>query len=108
MAVGEIGLDYFVPGLDAERQQRFYRAQLVLARRFDMPVIPHVRRSADQLLKVLRQVKVRGASPTLQRQPAAGPGVCCAGLRWGLAGGDVRPRPCNCAAWHRSCRWAAW
>ena len=60
VAVGEIGLDYFVPGLDAERQQRFYRAQLGLARRFDLPVILHVRRSADQLLKVLRQVKVRG------------------------------------------------
>ena len=60
VAVGEIGLDYFVPGLDAERQQRFYRAQLVLARRFDLPVILHVRRSADQLLKALRQVKVRG------------------------------------------------
>lgn len=60
LAVGEIGLDYFVPGLDAERQQRFYREQLVLARRFDLPVILHVRRSADQLLKALRQVKVRG------------------------------------------------
>ena len=60
VAVGEIGLDYFVPGLDAERQQRFYRAQLALARRFDLPVILHVRRSADQLLKALRQVKVRG------------------------------------------------
>ena len=60
VAVGEIGLDYFVPGLDAERQQRFYREQLALARRFDLPVILHVRRSADQLLKALRQVKVRG------------------------------------------------
>ncbi len=60
VAVGEIGLDYFVPGLDAERQQRFYRQQLALARRFDLPVILHVRRSADQLLKALRQVKVRG------------------------------------------------
>ena len=60
VAVGEIGLDYFVPRLDAERQQRFYRAQLALARRFDLPVILHVRRSADQLLKALRQVKVRG------------------------------------------------
>jgi len=60
VAVGEIGLDYFVPGLDAERQQRFYREQLVLARRFDLPVILHVRRSADSLLKALRQVKVRG------------------------------------------------
>ena len=33
----EIGLDYFVPGLDAARQEQFYRAQLQLARRFDLP-----------------------------------------------------------------------
>ena len=60
VAVGEIGLDYCLPGLDTERQQRFYREQLALARRFDLPVILHVRRSADQLLKALRQLKVRG------------------------------------------------
>ena len=60
VAVGEIGLDFFVPGLDPERQQRFYRAQLQLARRFDLPVILHVRRSADQLLKALRELPVRG------------------------------------------------
>ncbi|WCT23344.1 TatD family hydrolase [Acidovorax temperans] len=60
VAVGEIGLDYFVPGLDAERQQRFYRAQLALARRFDLPVILHVRRSADKLLKGLRDIAVPG------------------------------------------------
>ena len=60
VAVGEIGLDFFVPGLDPLRQQRFYRAQLQLARRFDLPVILHVRRSADQLLKALRELPVRG------------------------------------------------
>ncbi len=60
VAVGEIGLDYFVPGLDAQRQWRFYRAQLQLARRFDLPVILHVRRSADTLLKALREMPVRG------------------------------------------------
>lgn len=60
VAVGEIGLDFFVPGLDAARQERFYRAQLQLARRFDLPVILHVRRSADRLLKGLRELPVRG------------------------------------------------
>ena len=60
VAVGEIGLDYFVPGLDAARQEQFYRAQLQLARRFDLPVILHVRRSADRLLKGLREVPVQG------------------------------------------------
>ena len=60
VAVGEIGLDYFVPGLDAARQEQFYRAQLQLARRFDLPVILHVRRSADKLLKGLRELPVQG------------------------------------------------
>ena len=60
VAVGEIGLDGFVPGLDPARQWRFYRAQLQLAQRFGLPVILHVRRSADRLLKGLREVPVRG------------------------------------------------
>jgi TatD DNase family protein len=60
VAIGEIGLDYFVPGLDAARQEQFYRAQLQLARRCDLPVILHVRRSADRLLKGLREVPVQG------------------------------------------------
>ncbi|MDZ7867463.1 TatD family hydrolase [Acidovorax sp.] len=57
VAVGEIGLDYFVPGLDPARQEHFYREQLRLARRFGLPVILHVRRSADRLLKGLREVQ---------------------------------------------------
>ena len=60
VAVGEIGLDFFVPGLDAARQTWFYEEQLKLARRFGLPVIVHVRKSADQLLKGLRQLPVQG------------------------------------------------
>ena len=60
VAVGEMGLDHFVPGLDRARQERFYTAQLKLARNAGLPVILHVRRSADSLLKGLRQVGVAG------------------------------------------------
>ena len=60
VAVGEIGLDHFVPGLDRAQQEVFYVAQLKLAREFDLPVILHVRRSADTLLKHLRLIRVRG------------------------------------------------
>jgi TatD DNase family protein len=60
VAVGEIGLDYFVPGLDPARQERFYAAQLALAQRHGLPVLLHVRRSADQLLKHLRRLPVAG------------------------------------------------
>ena len=58
VAVGEIGLDFFLPALCTpamrERQEFFYREQLRLARQHDLPVILHVRRSADRLLKHLR------------------------------------------------------
>ncbi|HEX7155876.1 MAG TPA: TatD family hydrolase [Burkholderiaceae bacterium] len=60
VAIGEIGLDYYVEGLDRERQQRFYEQQLRLARELSLPVILHVRRSADGLLRTLRQVEVGG------------------------------------------------
>jgi TatD DNase family protein len=60
VAVGEIGLDFFVPKLCEnplrERQEFFYREQLKLAQKHDLPVILHVRRSADRLLKYLRDV----------------------------------------------------
>lgn len=65
VAVGEIGLDFFVPALCVsplrERQEYFYLAQLKLARKHDLPVILHGRRSADRLLKGLRDVG--GADP---------------------------------------------
>jgi TatD DNase family protein len=60
VAVGEIGLDFFVPGLDADKQAHFFHTQLQLARRHELPVIIHVRRSVDQVLKHLRQVAPDG------------------------------------------------
>ena len=60
VAVGEIGLDHFVPGLDRGAQQHFYSAQLRLAQTVSLPVILHVRRSADGLLAGLRRCEVPG------------------------------------------------
>lgn len=60
LAVGEIGLDFFEPGPDRPRQERFFRAQLELAREFDLPVLMHVRRSQDAILKQLRIVRPPG------------------------------------------------
>ena len=60
VAVGAIGLDHFVPGLDRQRQQAFYLAQLKLARQAGLPVLLHARRSADALLAGLRRLPVSG------------------------------------------------
>jgi len=60
VAVGEIGLDYFEPELREnplrDLQEQLFRAQLQLARRYGLPVVLHVRRSADRVLKHLREV----------------------------------------------------
>ncbi|NNG25452.1 TatD family hydrolase [Telluria aromaticivorans] len=64
VGIGEIGLDYFIPLLCEpamrEKQERFFRAQLRIARDFDLPVMTHVRRSQDQVLKHLRQIRPPG------------------------------------------------
>ena len=64
IAVGEIGLDFFIPEISSgeprAKQELFYEAQLKLALEFDLPVLLHVRRSQDTLLKYLRRQRVRG------------------------------------------------
>ncbi len=55
VGIGEIGLDYFVEGLDPHKQEYFFNAQLDLAQQFQLPVILHVRRSQDAILKGLRR-----------------------------------------------------
>lgn len=64
VAIGEIGLDYFVPELrDGPlriKQEYFYAEQLKIARDFNLPVLLHVRRSQDDILKYLRRISVPG------------------------------------------------
>lgn len=57
-AVGEIGLDLFVPDADLEQQLAFLRPQLELAAKYDLPLILHVRKAHDQMLKELRRLQL--------------------------------------------------
>lgn len=60
VGIGEIGLDYFVENLDNKKQEWFFEEQLKLAKKYQLPVILHVRRSQDQILKRLRAIQVVG------------------------------------------------
>ncbi|MBJ7379824.1 MAG: TatD family hydrolase [Polynucleobacter sp.] len=60
VGIGEIGLDYFVDGLDPRRQAFFYEGQLAIAEALKLPVILHVRRSQDMILKGLRSRNIVG------------------------------------------------
>lgn len=86
VAVGEIGLDHFVPGLDPVRQEFFYREQLLLARRHGLPVILHVRRSADRLLKHLREIPVQGIAHAFNGSDQQAAEFVKAGFKLGFGG----------------------
>jgi TatD DNase family protein len=86
VAVGEIGLDYFVPGLDAARQEHFYREQLRLAQRHALPVLLHVRRSADELLRELRRTSVGGIAHAFNGSLQQAREFVKLGLRLGFGG----------------------
>ena len=60
VAIGEIGLDFSTANYDQARQEYFFAGQLKLAREFDLPVLLHIRRAQDNILKQLRQIKVCG------------------------------------------------
>ncbi|MDO6593385.1 TatD family hydrolase [Neptuniibacter sp. 1_MG-2023] len=57
-AVGEIGLDLFIPQADLDEQLRFLKPQLALAEKYQLPVLLHVRKAHDQMLKQLRLFKL--------------------------------------------------
>ena len=64
IGIGEIGLDFFMPTLKSDdmraKQERVYSEQLKIARDFGLPVLLHVRRSQDFILKYLRRIAVPG------------------------------------------------
>ncbi len=59
IAVGEIGLDFFVDA-DRERQQSLFESQLKLAQSANLPVILHVRKAHDVVLSTLSRIPVNG------------------------------------------------
>lgn len=60
VAIGEIGLDFYVKELDQEQQLKLFEAQLNIAKKYDLPVILHVRKAHDQVLQLLKKIKVKG------------------------------------------------
>ena len=56
VAVGEIGLDFFIPDYDEKKQMELFREQVRLARHHRLPVLVHCRKAQDQALKIFREL----------------------------------------------------
>ena len=54
IAVGEIGLDFYVADYDKEQQITDFNQQLTLAQKYNLPVILHVRSAIDEVIKILK------------------------------------------------------
>jgi len=60
VAVGEIGLDFYITDLDRQRQKQLFEAQLAIASNLGLPAILHVRKAHDEVLQLLKRFKLKG------------------------------------------------
>jgi len=87
LAVGEIGLDLYPGHPDFEQQRWYFEQQLRLARRHDLPVIVHARRSADLVHAGLRRFGVsRGIVHAFNGSPSQARALIRQGMWLGFGG----------------------
>ncbi|TWI69378.1 TatD DNase family protein [Pseudoduganella lurida] len=91
VAIGEVGLDFFLPALCEpamrEKQVHFFREQLKIAREFGLPILTHVRKSQDQVLKHVRQIPpVGGIAHAFNGSFQQAQGYIDIGFRLGFGG----------------------
>ena len=55
VAIGEIGLDYYVDSADRAAQQQLFEQQIKIAATANLPILLHVRKAHDQVLATLRR-----------------------------------------------------
>lgn len=87
VAVGECGLDFFIPDPDREAQQALFEAQLELADRFRLPVIIHARKSVEQVLNTLRRFpRIEGVLHSFSGSRQQAERLIDMGFRFGFGG----------------------
>lgn len=93
VAVGEIGLDYFMDGLDRDLQQRYFEAQLHLARESGLPVVVHARRAVDAVIATLRRFPgLRGVVHSFAGSAEQAAQLWTLGFMLGIGGPVTYPR----------------
>ncbi len=100
VAIGEIGLDHFVPGVDRQHQLWWCESQLRLAREFELPVLLHVRRAQDTLAAALRRAcwgaaGRSGIAHAFNGSRQQADAFIALGLRLGLGGAMTYSRALN-------------
>ena len=93
VAIGEIGLDFFVADIDREKQEYYFAAQLKLAQEYELPVLLHMRKAQDTILKHLRRTPVRGGiAHAFNGSPQQAAEFIKLGFKLGFGGAMTYPR----------------
>ena len=87
VAVGECGLDFYVPDLDVDTQRTYFERQLALAREYDLPVILHARRALDDVTAAIRRAgNLRGVVHSFSGSPEQAQQLWKLGFHIGIGG----------------------
>jgi TatD DNase family protein len=93
VALGEIGLDFYVKELDRDLQRDYFEAQLALAHELDLPVIVHARRAVEEVLLALRRMPgLRGVVHSFAGSEQQAERLYEMGFHLGIGGPVTYPR----------------
>ncbi|AIL32686.1 TatD family hydrolase [Basilea psittacipulmonis] len=96
LGLGEIGLDFYYPDNEEEKQIQIFKAQLSLAKKYQLPVMLHTRKSADQVIKYLRQYQItRGIAHAFNGSMQQAESYIKQGLKLGFGGACTWSRAKN-------------
>ena len=62
IAIGEIGLDFYIKDTDKNKQKDIFEDQLSVAEKHQLPVILHVRKAHDDVLSMIKAKNISGGS----------------------------------------------
>ena len=60
IGIGEIGLDYYHNDLNIDRQKEYFEKQILIAKKFNLPIVIHTREATEDTYEILKKYDVKG------------------------------------------------
>lgn len=94
VAIGEIGLDYYWTKENKDKQKEVFENQLMLAEKYNKPVIVHTRDAIMDTYNILKKYKVRGVIHSFSGSIEMAKKFINLGFKLGI-GGVITFKNCN-------------
>ncbi|MBV1911469.1 MAG: TatD family hydrolase [Kangiellaceae bacterium] len=93
-AIGEIGLDFYNSTANRSMQIHFVTSQISIAKSAELPIVLHVRKAHDEMLKIITQMKFKGGGivHAFNGSEHQAQKYCDLGFKLGFGGAMTYPR----------------